>query len=275
MAVRIPSVDGRRAAEFQRELQALSRVWLPRWRGVASDDGDFGFALLHMAARMASHVARRLDKTPERDLAAFFEMLDMPAEFAMPARVPVVFRLRPGQLRVVLAPAGVQVSAQAEGEPLVFETEQALQLTPARLVSLVAADSSKDSIDCPPPSFFSLEQVLPVPVAHAVTASSAQSTVLQLDGSPPLKQGDLVVIVGKDKSQSQPYRVAGPVKQNLLSLADELLRDVEVGDAVIQRLAFHAFAGRNLQRHAVYVGHAELLDLTDDPGSPVGGTCSF
>ena len=61
---RAPQLDRRRAKEFEAELFARARAWIPSW-GMDDDARDFGRALLRIAARFHSEVAERLDHRGE------------------------------------------------------------------------------------------------------------------------------------------------------------------------------------------------------------------
>src|SRR5689334_12972986 len=98
-----PELEPRRAADFERELLARARAWIPSW-GIADGERDFGQALLEIAARFSSEVAERLDRVGDKMARGFLDWLAIRGEAARPARMPVVFKLAENAREPVLAP---------------------------------------------------------------------------------------------------------------------------------------------------------------------------
>src|SRR3954466_13960399 len=130
----------RRARAMRDALAAMARTLVPG--GIPEGEGgEVGWAMIEIAARLAEHSSRRLDQTPLRDKLAFLEMLDIAAAPPRAASVPVVFSLAEKRDEPVFAPARVRLAAEGEdGEEISFETRDAIALTPARLIRLIAAD---------------------------------------------------------------------------------------------------------------------------------------
>ena len=87
-----PRLDNRRTAEFSAELRERAQAWIPSW-AVNDSEGDFGRALLEIAARFSAEVTERFDGAGEKMRRGFLDWLAVRGEAARPARVPVVFNL--------------------------------------------------------------------------------------------------------------------------------------------------------------------------------------
>ena len=85
------SLDRRRTADFERELVARARAWIPDW-GLDDAGRDFGQALLAVAARFDSEVAERLDRADEKMHRGLIDWLGLRGDAARPARMPIVFK---------------------------------------------------------------------------------------------------------------------------------------------------------------------------------------
>lgn len=254
MTVRFPIVDSRRAEQLYRELLSIASVALPDWQP-AEDGGEFGDALLQITARMAEHLTLRADKTPLRDMTAFYRLLDIPADWARPAQVPLVFLLSDNRNTEVFAPAGVQVAAATDEGDVVFETQNALKLTPARLAFLAFADAGLDSIEVPPPGFLDLAPKLTQePDYRVITLAQLGSKVLQIEPTEGWEAGDFARIDGT------VYRVEDN-KDGLIILLDVLEANVAANTPVQRVNQFDAQRMRDLQEHSVYIGHKNLLQL--------------
>ena len=124
-----PAPDPRRTAGLSAELHERARAWIPSW-GLADAEGDFGRALLQIAARFSSEVAERLDGAGDKTRRGFLDWLAVRGEAARPSRLPVVFKLTDAAPTAVLAEAPVRLQADAAGTPVVFETEEDVRVVP-------------------------------------------------------------------------------------------------------------------------------------------------
>lgn len=256
MVAPYPQVDPRRETVLRSELAAMARTLVPGWRG-PQEQGDAGWALMQIAARLSEHVTRRLDETPRRDALAFFSLLDIPPPAARAAEAPVVFTLAAKRTTAVTAPERTQLTASAAGgEELVFETTSAALLTPARLDQVVTVDGRADRIESAPPSFTSLAPPTGAPTTfEAVTFASAESTTLQLTPSLGLEPEDLL------RTGGVAYRVKEAGKTGLVELHEPLERALPAGELVTKITRLESFKLRDRQEHLVLVGHKELLKL--------------
>ena len=251
----VPLTDRRRTQALRAELARMAPWLTPQWAGLGQE-GDFGAALYEIAARLAEHSTRRLDQTALRDKLAFLDTLDIAAPAPQPATVPIVFVLAEKRGDPVYAPARVQIAAAgADGEPVTFETREAIAISPARPLRLVVADPGADRIELAPPKVIAAPQPSPPPVTYRlVSAAEPRGTMLQLAQAVGLAAGDLIRIAGR------VYRIAKRSGE-IVTLLDPLEAPAPAGAAVEKVTRLDSFALRNLSEHLVYVGHKELLKL--------------
>jgi phage baseplate assembly protein W len=153
------------------------------------------------------------------------------------------------------APARVQLTAESGDEELTFETRAAIDLTPARVGNLIIADPATDVIERAPPYVTRSVDKLQPPTSYLLlSAVEAGATAIQLVQGVGIEPGDLLRLPGG------VYRV-DKVKDGLVQLRDELVQGVPAQTNVDKLIALESFAQRNLQEHAVYFGHKEMLKL--------------
>jgi len=250
-----PSLDKRTARRIYAELVAIASTAIPEWK-VTEDDGDFGQALLRISAELAEYVANRIERTPERDAIAFFDMLDIPLDAAQPAVVPLVFQLSAKRNLPVFVGPGIQVGAKTDSGEFIFESTKDLSLTPARLEFLVVVDGDADIIEQAPLSFLNLESHPPLPDFKTISFADADSDSIQISPAEGLDTGDDIRI------NNNVYRIEDR-NENLFLLREKLTNSVKKSTPVYKVNRFDLFDMRNVQSHAVYIGHDELLNLEE------------
>src|SRR2546423_10899407 len=144
-----PKIDPRSAQDISRQLRKLLGAYAPQWkeRGPGASPG-LSAALIGIFSRFSEIVIQRLNKTPEKNLLAYLDMLGLSVLPPEPARAPLTFFLTSGSLTDAVVPAGTQVTAKpAEGDagPVVFETERELTVVAARLDAAITRDPSGDT----------------------------------------------------------------------------------------------------------------------------------
>lgn len=106
-------------------------------------------ALLAVFAHYCGLIIERLNRAPDRLLLAFLNELGVAPRPPVPAQASISFTpVRHLPSHGAMVPKGTAVAAApkpGETEPVVFETERALLLTGASLVSAVAVDPARDS----------------------------------------------------------------------------------------------------------------------------------
>ena len=249
-----PIVDARRASKLRDALERDAGMLVPGWAG-ATREGDFGHALLEIAARLAEHSTSRLDRTPLRDKLAFLEALDVVTPPPRSATAPIVFTLADKRDTKVAAPARVQLTARQGKEELTFETREAIDLTPARIANLVMADPAADRIERAPRFVTRSVDMLEPPTGYVLlSAVEANARTIQLAQGIGIEPDDLLRI------SDGVYRVE-KAKGGIVQLLDPLETPAPAGAPVEKLIALESFALRNLQDHAVYFGHKDMLKL--------------
>ncbi len=253
---RPPRFETRRAKEFERELLARARAWIPAW-GMDGSEHDFGRALLRVAARFSSEVAERLDRAGEKLRLGFLDWLAVTPEAARPARLPVVFRLADSASEAKPAIAGTRLQAEAAGASILLETETDLLVLPRALQLIVGVDGDADAFFLPPPGLSSLAPLEPLPSEWRLKsfASSGASTI-QLDPEQGLAIGMIIELGGAQYSISK-------VNKDIVTLMPPLTADFAAQSVATKVTAFMPFDGaaRNAQEHALFLGHMELFDI--------------
>ena len=256
MSIRVPDVEKRRAAQFERELADRAKAWIPDW-GVDEDDGprDFGRALLKVAARFSSEVAERLDKAGEKMLRGFYDWLGIRGEASRPARMPVVFKMAEKAARDVLALAPASLQVGVDNDAVVFETEDDVRLVPGRLTRLVAVDADKDAFYVPPPGFTDIEADVSAHEWRLKTFAASGAKQVQLDAETGLAT-DLILEIG-----AAQYRI-DKVDKDIVTLDPALEQGFDAGTVVRRVTRFEPFGGaRNRQSHGLYVGDDDVLSI--------------
>lgn len=115
-------------------VKARIPAYTPEWtrRGGA----DAGMALVRLFAEQAEPVLQRLNRLPHKARVEFLTIAGVAPLPASPARALLQFEVADNAPQSVQVPAGFQVSARADGQLVVFETEQALFAAPARIAQL-------------------------------------------------------------------------------------------------------------------------------------------
>jgi hypothetical protein len=250
-----PRLETRRTRDFSAELQERARAWIPAWE-VTENEGDFGRALLEIAARFNSEVAERLDGAGEKMRRGFLDWLAVRREAARPSRMPVVFKLIDAAREPVLAEAPVRMQADAAGTPVVFETEKDVRLIPGRLETVIGADADQDAFYLPPPGISDLKPLEPMPSQWQVKSfASAGATKIQLDPELGLVPGMLI------RANGQEYKLIA-VDKDLVTIEPPLASDLTASIPLTKVSTFSPFDGaRNWQAHVLYLGDSELLNI--------------
>src|SRR5215211_1061773 len=255
-APQAPRIDKRRTAQFSADLQERARTWIPGW-SFADVEGDFGRALLEIAARFDSEVTERLDGAGEKMRRGFLDWLAVRGEAARPARMPVVFKLADAARQAVLASAPVRLQADAAGTPVVFETETDVRVVPGRLDVVVAVDAAQDAFYVPPPGLSDLNTLEQLPVQWQLKSfASAGATKLQLNPEAGLVPEMILEAGGRQ------YRLTN-VDGGIVTIEPRLDAELQAKTVVRKVVTFAPFDGitRNRQEHALYLGHMDLLNI--------------
>ncbi|MDH4100229.1 MAG: putative baseplate assembly protein [Nitrospirota bacterium] len=135
----LPRIDNRTANEVAAHIKETAPFYAPEWNPSAPRDA--GAALTGLFGEMVFEVIHRLNRVPERHLAAFLDLLGLKQIPPQPAETVVAFTLAKDAKVNVLVPAGTQVTAAKTEEhaELTFETTEDILATPAKIKALYSA----------------------------------------------------------------------------------------------------------------------------------------
>lgn len=259
-----PHTDPRRGPELRADLERLAQSLTPRWRPTRGQE-DFGYALLRIGARLAEQSTLRLDDSARRDALAFFDFLGLPPGPPRSATGVLVLALDPRRLTAVHAPARTQVAVTIpNGGQETFETQARIRLVPGGITELYGVDPAADRIDRAPAQVTSVAPPPDRPSDYRmVTFTGTGSRTLQLSPTAGIEEHDLLE-VGNVLSKEGPtvHQVQqADQKTGLVTLVGALEHAASAGTLVRRVSAFRAFTLPNLQRHALFIGHPDQLNL--------------
>ncbi|SES32256.1 putative baseplate assembly protein [Streptomyces qinglanensis] len=147
MALPSPNLDDRRFQQLVDEAKRYVQQRSPEWTD--HNVSDPGVTLIETFAYLVDQLLYRLNRVPEKNYAAFLDLLGMRLFPPTAATAEVDFWLSAPQPETVLLPAGTEV-ATARGETadeVVFSTTGQLPIVPSALDRLVTAPVSGEQTD--------------------------------------------------------------------------------------------------------------------------------
>ncbi|MFJ4464754.1 putative baseplate assembly protein [Streptomyces sp. NPDC088928] len=147
MALPSPNLDDRRFQQLVDEAKRYVQQRSPEWTD--HNVSDPGVTLIETFAYMVDQLLYRLNRVPDKNYAAFLDLLGVMLFPPTVARAEVDFWLSAPQPETVRLPAGTEVATsrgEAE-EAVVFSTSDDLSIVPSSLVRLVTAPVSGDQTD--------------------------------------------------------------------------------------------------------------------------------
>ncbi|MYX77219.1 putative baseplate assembly protein [Streptomyces sp. SID3915] len=147
MALPSPNLDDRRFQQLVDEAKRYVQQRSPEWTD--HNVSDPGVTLIETFAYMVDQLLYRLNRVPEKNYAAFLDLLGVTLFPPAAARADVDFWLSAPQAETVHLGAGTEV-ATAGGEAqeaVVFSTTEDLPIVPSSLVRLVTAPASGGQTD--------------------------------------------------------------------------------------------------------------------------------
>ena len=245
-----PEIDERDFERIVEELKALAPYYVSEFE--VSEDKGAGIALIKIFANMLKIVIDRLNRVPEKNFAAFLDMLGIQLLPAQPSRAPVTFYLSEGAKKSVLIPERSQASA----EEIVFETEKNIVGTPSKLVKAYSISVDKDEIFASPPNVVSGEITAPFSTTLTFDVMGGEKKLF-LDGISGLKKEDVIKI--EDKRIE--YAGVSEVSETKVDIMDKLLNNYDKGTVVSKVTTFELFEGKNRQEHILYLGHKDRFNI--------------
>ena len=270
--VSAPVIDGRRRAALLAMLEQLVPACLPDWRA-GGGQGDVAQAILSIAASLEAEVTQRLDRVPEKQFRNFLDWIGIHRDPARAARLYVVLLTAPGAPATVLAPPRLRLQAQVSSGPIVFETDQDMLVVPGSLTDLVAVDGMGDKLYLPFPGLLTAAAPDSLPRVRALAGPArAGAMTVQVTPALGLAAGQSIGIGGAE------YRITD-VKNDLVSIDPALNAAAAPPSPVAPVTSLIPFppgqtgdtAARNWQRHELYIGATDLLDIDSDASIVVRG----
>ncbi len=140
-----PALDTRDTKILIQKMKEMIPFYTPEWR-FNPDDPDAGGALLYIFTRMLEGTIKRYNQVPLKNLVSFLNMMDASLLPSQPARACLSFRTSASDVEPVLVPGGARAAVDSAGEPLVFETQRDLLVTPANLTAAFTSSGYYDAI---------------------------------------------------------------------------------------------------------------------------------
>jgi predicted phage baseplate assembly protein len=140
MPLEPPKLDDRNFEEILAEAKLRLRRFCPEWTDF--NDGDPGMALVQLFAWLTEQMLYKFNRVSERTYIQFLKQLNLELRAARPAQSHVALEMRETsdpQPQPVRARARFLVAGES-GEPLTFETLQAIDLVPYKLDAVQVFD---------------------------------------------------------------------------------------------------------------------------------------
>ncbi len=142
MPLEAPKLDTRTFEDLVREARLRIPRYTPEWTDF--NDSDPGMTLVQLFAWLSEGMLYQLNRVPERNYIKFLQLLGMELRPAQPATAYLTFTPLRGAAHGVKVPGGAPIAARPPegGPPIVFETEEGLDLVPVPLVDVQVWDGS-------------------------------------------------------------------------------------------------------------------------------------
>ena len=134
-----PNLDDRTWQDLVNEAVALIPKYAPQWTD--QNPSDLGMALVELFAFLVEGLTYRLNRVPYKNYIAFLNLLGITLDPAVPAQVYLTFSAQPA---AVVVPKGTQAQTQGTETvaPVVFETDEAVNVLPSNLTTAVGLQKS-------------------------------------------------------------------------------------------------------------------------------------
>lgn len=148
LASHFPILDNRNFEDIVAEAKARIPRYTPEWTDF--NPGDPGMALVELFAWMTELLSFRLNQVPRLSYLKFLELIGIELRPALSATTIIAFPVLPGFAQAsILIPQRSQVASNepdAEGRPIVFETERTLTALRAQLDAVQSHDGYSYSL---------------------------------------------------------------------------------------------------------------------------------
>lgn len=134
-----PNLDDRQFADIVAEAKTLIPRYAPEWTNF--NETDPGITLVELFAWMTEILVYRLNQVPNLNYIKFLQLIGIELEPAQPAKAELTFTLSRTDISSIIVPLGTQVAGSGStGQPVVFETDQALVAIGAKLSAVQTYD---------------------------------------------------------------------------------------------------------------------------------------
>ena len=141
MPLEVPDLDIRKFEELLREAKLRIPRYTPEWTDF--NESDPGITLVQLFAWLTEMMLYQMNRVPERNYRKFLQLLGMELEPAQPATAHLTFTAQAG---AAVEPVTIrsQIAAQPPegGDPLIFETEEGLDLIRVPLTDVQVFDGA-------------------------------------------------------------------------------------------------------------------------------------
>lgn len=142
-----PVLDPRTLAALRQQVAALAAAYTPEWRFEGTED-DPGAAIAELFCQMMEQAVDRFNSVPDNLFAHFLDMIGFRLPAPCPASGILQFTVHETVAHPVPVPAATQAfTPDSQGDNIVYETERAIEATPAQLLDIYYADSTTDWIE--------------------------------------------------------------------------------------------------------------------------------
>ena len=134
-----PNLDDRNWQDIVNQAKALIPKYAPEWTD--HNTSDLGITLIELFAWIVESMIYRLNRVPEKNLIAFFNLLGITRDPATPASTYLTYQSNTS----VTVPKGSQAATlQTETDTaIVFETDEELRILPFNLVQALAITNNQ------------------------------------------------------------------------------------------------------------------------------------
>lgn len=134
-----PNLDDRTWQDIVNQATALIPKYAPEWTD--HNPSDLGIALIELFAWIVESMIYRLNRVPEKNLIAFFNLLGITRDPATPASTYLTYQ---SNIPVTVPKGNQAATVQTETETaIVFETDEDLRVLPLNLAQALAISNNQ------------------------------------------------------------------------------------------------------------------------------------
>src|SRR2546423_9061512 len=140
-----PNLDDRTFEQIRDEAIRLIPQYCPEWTNY--NPSDPGITLIELFSWMTEMVLYRLNKVPDKVYLTLLDLIGVRLRPPTPSRSMLTFHLVEGYQGGAWVPRGTQVATEQteDGDPIVFETEEDLFVSPVRLLHCFSIERDRVS----------------------------------------------------------------------------------------------------------------------------------